>query len=226
MKKTALLCLAFCLILSLFACGKDTAPETTVAPIDTTASAEAIPTAGPETIAPTQEAATATQSEATPPAENHRAVDVQLLEQLTAEDTFGVKIVKTEKMEGIFRQGIYENIHGNDGVVLTLLNNSGTKITKVTVLALATNRDRVPVTLSLSSLTRVTLGDENFAPEVAVMVCDLELENGGTYDQGAIQCHFDKVENISVFVYSYTDANGNEIINENCVQWLTNTMAN
>lgn len=211
MKRIWMFLLCMCLTVSLFACkGSDgsmaaTQPEST----ETTQPQATVPTQ-PETTEPTQ------------PAEPVKKINIQKLNSLEQADTFGLKVIKKEKVENGFKQGTVINLAGDDALVLTVKNDTGVKIVSFQILALATDKDGVAC--DLGTLKGYYFGAEYaFAKEVKVLGIEHVMENGDIYDKGAIQCDLGKVENVNLIVYCYTDENGNEVFNPAWTEWLTNT---
>lgn len=219
MKRIWMLLLCMCLAFSLFACKDSDSNAETNQPDTTTATQ-------PQATEPTQtEGTQPTQPEATEPtqpAEPVKKVDIQKLNSLEQADTFGLKVIKKEKVENGFKQGAVVNPAGDDALVLTVKNETGVKIVSFQILVLATDQDGAAC--DLGSLSGFYFdADYPFAPQTKMLGISYEIENGAVFDNGAIQCDLEKVENVNLVVYSYTDANGNEVFNPAWTEWLINT---
>lgn len=232
MKKLLALLLALSMLLSFAACsannadegdkksGKETT-ESTKEEKDNADEEEETPSK-PDASVSTEP--TATESAATEPAPTAPAktVDIDKLNKILLSDMFPVQITATRKVENGFKTGTVVSLEGDDAFVITLKNFSGGQVSQITLAVLATTKDGVPC--DLGTLSGMYLSNGNYAPQVKFLQVNKVMEDGEEYDQSAIRCDFDKVENISLFVCSYVDADGNEIINEDVYDWLVATL--
>jgi len=66
--------------------------------------------------------------------------------------------------------------------------------------------------------------DQVYSEHVVEMGTDSTQIASGESETYTIRCTASRFENVNMIVYSYTDANGNEVINEKAYEWLANTM--
>ena len=164
-------------------------------------------------------------TEATIPEETEPStrVDLEKLKQIEDADDFGVTLDSVRMVENGFHDGTF-TLEGYDAIVLNTKNNTDKTISQITILALATDEYAQGTTLAERFAPISVVGEmKTYSKFVESFYLEVEMAPGKT-ESGGIRCNFDKFENVNLMIYSYTDADGNEVINENCEEWLLNTV--
>lgn len=212
--------------LSLAACGAEKAPAVTTA--QTTAATRDIvetTTAAAETTTTVTEAPTepATEPPTEPaPTEPKARVNETQLKQIQDRDTFPVNVKTLMLQENYYQEFSWD---GNDAMLITIVNSRNEKITGFTLVALAVDQNGKDVglgTLGGSMLTKSEADEWGCSSQVMLLSSDMEMLPGQE-ENFANRCDMEKFENMYMIVYSYTDASGNEVINENAIEWLSHT---
>lgn len=217
MKRICLL-LCACFLFNLCACGLVTEGKETGAQPEIAAPSENVPA---ETQPPENQLQE-TQPQAPQPTEpDYEVIDTEMLKAIEASDRFSVRVIKQEKVKNALGTGA--SVEGNDAFVFTVENESGKKITSVSLLVLATDKNGEGYNF-LGNYVNPQLTDMRYSAAVRAVGFDIELKNGEVCDDFVLRCSFDAVENMNVIVYSYTDADGNEFVNAQSQLWLANTL--
>lgn len=210
-------------VLSLAACSGET--QTVQDPAQTTAADTKQTTAPTETKAPAVTEGTdptGAETSETTPTEPKAKVDEAKLKNIQDWDTFPVKVKELSLQENYYQEFSWD---GNDAMVTTVVNNLDQKITGFTLVALVVDKDGKDVgmdTLGGSMLTKSEADKLLCSGKVMMLSSDMEMAPGQE-ETFANRCDMEKFENAYMIVYSYTDASGDEIVNENALDWLANT---
>lgn len=215
MKRVIALLLALAVMVCFAACVGKNKEEEKAEP-ETTVQTEPVTEPSEEATQPTTPAVT------TPT----KKVNLSKLNYMERNSEFPVKLTEKKIIEDYYTLGDaeYDFAKGNDVIKITIENSTGKVMTEVTLMLLATdgNAQRVTLTNEFSIGTANDLNREY--PCVKVMsLGELWLANGES-KSGIIRCAADKFENINIIVYSYKDADGKEIVNEDYEEWLENTL--
>jgi hypothetical protein len=113
---------------------------------------------------------------------------------------------------------------GLDAVVLTFTNNTDVAITSVKVYFICT--DINGKTVRPGNFPGKVVVSEDLSYSENLMEANWASLNvkPGTNLVAKFRCNFSRFENMNIIVYSYTDANGKEVINENAYNWLPLTL--
>jgi len=212
-KKMLALLLALSVMVCFAACAADSEDEQK---IETEAAVQTDPATEPseEVTQPTTPAVT------TP----DKKVDLTKLRYIESQDNFAVKVQKTEVSEGHFTIADGVSMDGYDAVLVTIQNDSGKTITGFSVFVLTTDANGQDVTFAGLSPIVLPSADQVYSEHVVEMGTDSTQIASGESETYTIRCTASRFENVNMIVYSYTDANGNEVINEKAYEWLANTM--
>ncbi len=142
---------------------------------------------------------------------NHYAIDVDALKELTAADTFEVKITKKTVVDKVST----DLSSPSDMLTLTVENGSGRKVDSLKVMIVCYDEEHLAAQLASSGLPTLSAGHEKrkfrleeFAPE-----------NGqSTTFQINIPCTHSNFTGASALVASYT-SDGTEIVNPLAEEW-------
>ena len=209
MKKIIAFLLIFTLAFSLVACGDKTEKETETE--KETKTTEAVETTEPSTEP-------VTELEKVEP-----KVDIAALSAIEKQDTFPVSIKEVKFAPNAFSTGSIP-LNGEDAVVVTLANNTGVTITSVNILILCTDENGKATNPSHLYFSLPPMGELSFSEKVYKYTWDSQNLKTGTELVGGVQCELDNFKNANIIVYSYTDSNGKEVINENIYNWLPLTL--
>ena len=210
MKKIIAFLLVFTLAFSLVACGDKTEKETETE--KETKTTEAVETTEPSTEPVTE------------PEKVEPKVDIAALSAIEKQDTFPVSIKEVKFAPDAYRDGNIVSLNGDDAVVVTLANNTGVTITSVSVFFLCTDKDGKATFHSGFNSTPIVIGDLSYSKKLMTATWGSQNLKTGTELVGGIRCDLDDFENMNIIVYSYTDSNGKEVINENIYNWLPLTL--
>ena len=222
MKKLLGLLLSLLLVVSLSACTEkfNTGKKT---------ESEALTTSDSETVdnkEEQKEEQTDTKEDYT--AKKVKVIDIDGLQAVEAADTFGLKVSSVEGVEGVYADDSSRFLSGEDGIIVKIKNNINTKVQNFTILILCTDENKEGCDLGvLSSFNHnVTIQNNkvvSYSNYVKIMGTESAELDPGTEKEYAIQCKLDKIKNVNAIVYSYVDGLGNEVVNENYVNWLEKT---
>jgi len=172
---------------------------------------------------PSEEATQPTEPAVTTPV---KKVDTAKLKSIELQDNFPVKVTSVESAKGYFAEGremytVYEFL---DASLVTVKNETGGKITGISILVLATKEGK-EVKFNEIGANLPKIGEvEKYSSYVKLMgVSDISIANEAS-EAYSLQCALSLFDNLNIIVYSYTDEAGNEVINENCKAWLENTL--
>lgn len=161
---------------------------------------------------------------------NELRIDLEALKTVENADTFELKVIQAKPMKGLFDNGsAVVDLNGEDGIVLAMANRGNNTIEEFTVLILCTDENGKGVDLgALVSSPDMLLGSDgtvmSYSQHVKVMGTDSAGLAPGTNEEFSIQCDLTNIANVNAMVYSYVNATGEEIVNENANAWLTNTL--
>lgn len=213
--------LALVAVLSFAACGTENAPA------GTTAQTAAATQTTIQTTADTAEDTTAATEAATEPASTEPAptepaakVNEAILSTIELTDSFPVKITKKEVVKNYFGTGM--TVDGNDGLLFEVTNSLNEKISGYNIVVLAVDKNGQDVKPFGGGAVVPQLSTVEYSRYVQVVAVDDQVAAGAEY-AGVCKCMASKFENIHMIVLSYIDANGNEVINENAIEWLSHT---
>lgn len=216
MKKILAMLLALSVLLCFAACVADNEDEEkteTEAAVQTDPSTE-----------PSEEVTEPTTSAVTTPT---LKVNLSKLNYIENNCAFPVTVAEQKVISPYYSLGDdeYDFMAGNDVIKITLQNNTGKTLTKVVFLLLATdeNGQRVSITNELTLGGDVSQFNREY-PCVRALNLDGLWWANGERESGIVRCAADRFENINIIVYSYTDANGNEVVNEDYEAWLEATI--
>lgn len=213
MKRVIALLLALAVMVCFAACVGKNKEEEKAEP-ETTVQTEPVTEPSEEATQPTTPAVT------TPT----KKVNLTKLRYIESQDDFLVKVEDTEVSERHFTTADGVSMDGYDAVLVTIKNDSGKTITGFSVLVLTTDANGQDVTFAGLSPIVMPNTDQVYSEHVAEMGTDSAQIANGESETYTIRCTASRFENVNMIVYSYTDANGNEVINENAYEWLTNTL--
>ena len=225
MKKQLIsLFLAVLFLLSFTACGTDTKTETGAKDKAQTQTTEQHPT---ETEAETDTTAPEI-TEGTAPAVVEKKVDTAVLDQIEQQDTFAVRVIQKESVKGAYDNGsAVVDLNGEDGYILTVMNNTGVDVAEINFVVLATGKDGKGRDLGMLQSIQVDAFQmfeqtPTYNSRVKVMgISDANLTVSSTVKVG-VQCSLSDIAYMNVLVLSYIDSNGNEIF----VSVKTNSVRN
>jgi hypothetical protein len=151
-------------------------------------------------------------------------VDLTALSAVEKQDTFPVSIKEVKFAPGANDDGSnVVSLDGEDAVVVTLANNTGVTITSITVFFLCTDKDG-KTTIPGGLASAPIIGDLPCSKNLMTVTWGSQNLKTGTELVGGIRCNLNRFENMNLIVYSYTDSNGKEVINENIYNWLPLTL--
>lgn len=223
-KRITALLLTLCLAVCMVACGMQRTEDKETQPLINTVQTS-VPTE--ETTVPTTAPTNPTEETTAPttPTLPQKKVDIAKLHSIEKNDTFAVKMTDMQLIDNYFTIADGVSINGYDAIGVTMQNNTGKKITNISFLVLATDSNGKDV--AFAGMTPITAVGEvqNYSKCVSLMTGgETEIANGESKNY-VIRCSLSQFANVNIIVYSYTDAEGNEIINESCYEWLGNTLA-
>ena len=222
MKKLLAILLTLAMLFCLAACSsKDESEETEKESTKESADEE---TKEQET---TEEAPTEEAPVEETPAAPEKKVNVAKLERIEDSDDFAVKVIDVDFVSGYYAEGrdLWAASECLDGTLVAIENTTGGEITAVTVWVLATKDGKEASFNELSSPILTIIGQTpTYSSYVKQMtVKDVQMANGESETFG-MQCTTSWFDTMNIIVYSYTDANGKEVVNENAYEWINNTL--
>jgi len=226
-----ILCLLMVALLSvsvLAACGDDKdsdkkSPITIVADNEQKESTTEDTTASKavEVIAPT------TQPKTEAPAnDNYIYADIDAMTAIEDLDSFDIIVKEKSIVKGMYDDGAPGvDFDGEDGIAFELQNNTGTDVDDIVILVFCTDGNGKGTGLgSLTSASNIHFGSDDdtikYSNHVQFMGTDdaeLSAYNSKEY---SIQCDAFGINKVNAIVYSYVDADGNTVYNQNCRDWL------
>lgn len=219
MKKIVVLLLAGLLMLTFSACVESERKD----------SSDNESTTQTETQSKDQESSNVTESEEEETDESE-VVDTAALAKIEQADDFAIKIKAAKAVEGLFDNGsTVIDLNGEDGVLLTIENSLDITVNEFAVLILCTDENGKGCdlgTLNLTSPSTAIIDGQvvsysDYVKFMGTSEADLAPNNSKEF---SLQCDLGKIKNVNAIIYSYTDADGNEIVNENYVDWMKNTV--
>lgn len=148
------------------------------------------------------------------PADEGDLINMDKLKEIEAADTFGVKI--TDKA---LKTDYYSDIstNGQDAITFKITNDTGVDISKVTIMIVGYDDSNHLQKLRLDLFTSLN-GDKY----VSLLTSEDSPIAAGATEEFALRLHADEIAGARMIVYSYTDANGNEVKNDAAETWYDN----
>ena len=161
--------------------------------------------------------------------EDSLCIDLEALGLIEKEDNFALKVKEKQAVEGLFDNGsAVVDLNGEDGLVITIENLLDTNVEEFTILILCTDANGKGCDLGgLASPSNVTISGgkvisySNYVKTMGTTTAGLKANSNKEF---SIQCKLGEIENVNAIIYSYKNADGKEVVNENCEEWLTNTL--
>ena len=212
MKRVIALLLALAVMVCFAACVGKNKEEEKAEP-ETTVQTEPVTEPSEEATQPTTPAVT------TPT----KKVNTAKLKSIELQDDFAVKVTNSDIKTNYFEMNGSNIIMGRDAVLVTVQNNSGKTISEFKLLLLGVNAAGQDVLVGDAMRASIYPAPPYSQCVNILGMSDLSMANG-TSETGAVQCKAENFNSLYMIIYSYTDSDGNEVINENAVEWLGNTL--
>ena len=143
---------------------------------------------------------------------NHYKIDVDALKELTATDTFELKITKKTVADDV-NSSFSEP---NDMLTLTLENTSGKKVESLKVMIVCYDAQNAAASLESAGLVS-SIGTGSEKRKFALKEFSVDNGQSGTF-QVSMPCTHDNFTGASTLVASYT-AEGEEVVNPLAEEW-------
>ncbi len=156
------------------------------------------------------------------------AVDVDELDKIEKNDTFAVRVTDIKLVEGLFDNGsTVVDLNGEDGFLLEVSNYTNSEVNEVKFLILCTDKDGKACTLGgFGSIPQTIIQGHSvvtYSNKVQFMGVNTAGISSADSEEIAGQCSLGDIAKVNALVYSYIDADGNEVVNDNFVNWLSYT---
>lgn len=160
---------------------------------------------------------------------NKKGIDLNALKAVEDADTFNVSVISIEKFKDGYKGGAVLSLVGDDAILVKIKNNTGAKIQNFKVLVLATDKNGNGCDLGkLQSMPKTIITNEHKVEKYSNYVKCLENNTAdlavGAEKEYGVRCNLQKIENVNAIVYSYVDATGKEVVNNNYEKWLEKTI--